>query len=68
MFWLQLFGPKADGGVGVENIKFSFTTIESAISEARALASIETFEWGKATGYKIFDEAKRVVAEGKFET
>ena len=67
MLWLQLFGPGADGKIAVEDINTPFSTIDSAVSEAEALAKIRTFRWGKATGFKVFDEANRIVAEGTFD-
>jgi hypothetical protein len=67
MFWVQLLGTGADGKVKVENFSITFSTIQSARAEARALAAINTYSWGKPTGFKVLDEAKRVVSEGSFE-
>ncbi len=67
MFSLQLWGVGADGKIGVEDVETAFVTIESARNEAKALAEIRTFRWGKVTGFKILDEAGRVVAEGEFD-
>ena len=67
MLWLQLFGPDADGKIGVEDIDTPFSTRDLAIGDAKALAQVRTFRWGKATGFKVFDEAKRIVAEGTFD-
>jgi len=65
VFWIQLYGTGADGKPGVDNIGDPFPSLDAAISKAKALATTNTFYWGKATGYRIINEAKAIVHEGK---
>jgi hypothetical protein len=67
MFWLQLYGPGPDGKTGFEQVSTPFPTIEAAVEKARVMAAEEIFYWGKATDFRVSDEARAVVCEGSFD-
>lgn len=62
MFWIEMHG--SDGRVGVDAIGFPFLTIDEAAAKAKELGKMNTFHWGRATGYRIRDERKTIVHEG----
>lgn len=67
MIWLELFGVDVDGKlVGAEHVSTPFPSPEAAIAKGRDMAATSTFSFGKAAGYRLFDESRKVVAMGSF--
>jgi hypothetical protein len=63
MYWLQLHGTEANGEVGSDQMTTPFPSVDSAVIKARELSATE-FYWGKASGFRIRNQAKTIVREG----
>jgi hypothetical protein len=66
--WLELFGQGRDGNpYGVERMANSFATVSDAIAKGTAMARDSTFSFGKAVGYRLYDENNKLIHTGSFE-
>ena len=66
MFWVQLYGRGSEGDLQSEDVNIPFESYLQAAEMARGTLSAQPCDWGKPEGYRILDDAKRVITEGKF--
>jgi hypothetical protein len=64
MYWLQFHGAGADGAPCSDSLTILFPSILSAEVKARELATTADFYWGRASGFRIRNEAMVVVSSG----
>jgi len=56
MFGIEFYGVKADGTeAGPEKTKFPGSRLADAIMAAQILMDTNTYPWGRATSFKIFN-------------
>ncbi len=66
LFSIELYGVGTDGrSMGPERINFGGDNIDDAISKAELLVRRNTFPFGKARWFKIYDEERRLVYDSK---
>jgi len=56
MFAIEFYGVKADGTqAGPEKVKFPGNRLADAIMAAQILMETNTYPWGRATSFKVFN-------------
>jgi hypothetical protein len=69
MFAIDFYGTKADGTpAGPEKVKFPGERLADAITAAHILMQANTYSWGQASSFKIFEEDLVLVYSSDRET
>ena len=61
MFSIQMYGRSSLLRRDYDEISSLSSTLDDAVSKAKLLAGVKTYSWGKARGFRILDDSKRVV-------